>query len=44
MKKCPYCGHEQNEQNKNCEKCYAGLPADKKESKPVKKNPNKESE
>ena len=44
MKKCHYCGHEQDEHNKRCEKCYARLPADKKETKPVKKNPNKESE
>lgn len=25
MKKCPYCGHENNEQDKVCEKCYAAL-------------------
>ena len=44
MKKCPYCGHEQDDQNKICERCHAGLPKEK-EVKPVRrKNPNKESE
>lgn len=33
MKKCPYCG-QVNEDNENrCSKCYAGLPKDKKEEK-----------
>ena len=45
MKKCPYCGHEQDDQQKCCEKCHAGLPAEKKtEVKPLKKKTNKESE
>jgi len=49
MKKCPYCGHEQNDQNKICERCYAGLPDEKPEEKarPVKRRgekSNKESE
>ena len=38
MKKCPYCGKENNDQNTNCEKCLAGLPVEKKqeEKEPVK--------
>ena len=29
MKKCPYCGHENDEQTKVCERCKAGIPRDK---------------
>ena len=36
MKKCPYCGHGNDEQVKVCGHCYAGLPAEKQEKEPVK--------
>ena len=28
--KCPYCGHENDEQAKTCGKCYAGIPHEEK--------------
>lgn len=34
--KCPYCGHENDEKATVCGKCYAGLPHETKEDKPVK--------
>lgn len=30
MKKCPYCGHSNEDSRKTCERCYAGLPEEKK--------------
>ena len=29
MKKCPYCGHGNDEQAKTCEHCFAELPVEK---------------
>ena len=48
MKKCPYCGHMNDEENTVCGKCSAGFPYEetKKESpspKVTKRN-KKESE
>lgn len=34
MKKCPYCGHHNEDNAEICERCYAGLP---KETKPEQK-------
>lgn len=34
MKKCPYCGHENDEQNELCERCLAQLRVEPE--KPVK--------
>ena len=42
MKKCPYCGNENDERAKVCEKCFAGFPAEKQD-KPVKKAEKKPS-
>lgn len=38
MKKCPYCGKENEEQATVCIRCYAGFPHEEKpkEEKPVK--------
>ena len=36
MKKCPYCGHENDDKAENCERCYAGISAEKQDKKPVK--------
>ena len=44
MKKCPYCGHENEDQAENCERCRAGLPHEEtntEKPKRVKRN-NKE--
>jgi len=30
MKKCPYCGYENNDNATNCGCCYAGLPEKEK--------------
>ena len=37
MKKCPYCGYDNDEQNTNCEHCRAGLPVEKQEKKEPEK-------
>ena len=37
MKKCPYCGHGNDEQAKTCERCSAGLPVVKREESEPKK-------
>lgn len=37
MKKCPYCGHMNDEQAKACDHCYAGFPVEKQEEKEPKK-------
>ena len=29
MKKCPYCGYENDEQTKVCERCKAEIPHEK---------------
>ena len=44
MKKCPYCGKEQDDSNVNCEKCFAFIPAEKPKEQPRKadKKPEKE--
>ena len=26
MKKCPYCGHMNDDERTNCDKCFAGFP------------------
>ena len=31
MKKCPYCGHINDDSRWNCEHCYAGFPTEKKQ-------------
>lgn len=41
MVKCPYCGHENEEQGKICSKCYAQIPV-KKPEKPKKGNKTQE--
>ena len=42
MKKCPYCGHENDEQAKTCERCSAGLPVLKREESESKKTQKQE--
>lgn len=45
MKKCPFCGHNNNEQAKACDRCKAEIPHEEhKETSPVKgtKKKNKE--
>lgn len=32
MRKCPYCGHENNEQEQNCSRCKASIPFESAES------------
>ena len=46
MKKCPFCGHENDDQATGCAKCFAGFPNEKSEEKSVKtkRKTNKESE
>lgn len=47
MKKCPYCGHENDDTAWKCSKCQAGFPHGEPEEKPVKtskRKNNKESE
>ena len=47
MKKCPYCGHENENDAWKCSKCQAGFSHEKTiEDKPVrvKRKTNKESE
>lgn len=36
MKKCPYCGHINDDNATRCDRCYAGFPAEEKrqEGKP----------
>ena len=31
MKKCPYCGHENDPETKNCDHCHAALQDEEKE-------------
>ena len=46
MKKCPYCGRENDDNAFRCERCYAGFPSERKtkrkepepETEPVQKN------
>ena len=38
MKKCPYCGHENDEQTKVCERCRAEIPHEKKLPESTKEN------
>ena len=33
--KCPFCGKENDEQAKICVQCYAAIPHEDKEEKPV---------
>ena len=43
--KCPYCGMENDEQNKNCIHCKAGLPQkEEHKEEPVTKRNKKERE
>jgi uncharacterized membrane protein YvbJ len=45
MKKCPFCGHDNEEQAKSCNHCKAEIPHEEtKETSPVKgaKKRNKE--
>ena len=47
MKKCPYCGNENDDSAWKCSKCHAGFPHEEHEEKPVKaskRKNNKESE
>ena len=46
MKKCPYCGHENDDAAWKCDKCQAGFPSEtnKTEEKPVKAKRTKRSE
>lgn len=39
--KCPYCGHESNENATHCEHCYAEIPAEKQEESLVVKTRKK---
>ena len=32
MRKCPYCGYENDERNENCSRCKAGIPRESAES------------
>ena len=38
MKRCPYCGRENDDGNVNCEKCFARIPipAEKPKEQPKK--------
>ena len=36
MKKCPYCGHINDDDSSNCAHCYAGIPAEKQEKEAKK--------
>jgi len=36
MKKCPYCGHMNDDDRKTCEHCYAGFPEEKEPEKETK--------
>ena len=47
MKKCPYCGHENDDTALKCSKCKADFPNEETEEKSVKTSKrrlNKESE
>lgn len=47
MKKCPYCGHENDDTAWKCGKCQAGFPHEEtkpKDAKASKRKNNKESE
>ena len=37
MKKCPYCGHMNEDTATGCSHCYAGFPAEEQEEKPVER-------
>ena len=37
MKKCPYCGRENDTQANVCNHCFAELPSEKKEEKESEK-------
>lgn len=34
MKKCPYCGHMNEDSARGCKRCSAGFPDDKQDRKP----------
>jgi uncharacterized membrane protein YvbJ len=36
MKKCPYCGRDNDDKAVICEKCYAEIPAEKQKTEPEK--------
>lgn len=47
MVKCPYCGHENNDEAVNCERCKAGIPHEEltntnNETEKVSRRKNKE--
>jgi len=35
MKKCPYCGKDNDDKASACERCFAGFPAEKQKEEPV---------
>ena len=41
MKKCPYCGHMNDDQAKGCQKCKAGFPQTEEKTEPVKASKRK---
>ena len=43
MKKCPYCGHINDDDRWNCSRCYAGLPEEKKPEEKTDKEPEHEN-
>lgn len=46
MKKCPYCGHDNEDKAVCCARCYAGIPQEKLETEkkePVKARSSKKN-
>lgn len=41
--KCPYCGRDNDEQTNVCVHCFAGLPVEEKQEKPLVKKTEKKS-
>lgn len=44
MKKCPFCGKDNRDEAKSCDRCFAAFPAEKQEKTPVKKAKTKNKE
>jgi len=44
MKKCPYCGKDNEDNATGCVHCYAGFPVEKREEKQPKKAEKKDKE
>ena len=42
MKKCPYCGHENDDKETQCQHCYAGLPQETKRKQKSEKHSDEE--